>query len=128
MLKSDLTNEKNVVQLFTDHFNTKIEFHIDDDDIESSYYEVNQSFYIYPGEGTDVRKTIGGTITRKVIEWHVYGIVRIPATHWEPEDFDEEEISVENSLTNAIKKILLLELENKIDNTIIILEEGEFNV
>ena len=123
MLKRDLTDEKRVVQLFTDHFKAKIEFHNDDDNIESSYYEINQSFYIYPGVAKEVRRTIGGTITRKFIEWHVYGIVRIPATSWEPEDFDEKEISVENSLTNAIKKVLLLELENDIDNTLIILEE-----
>lgn len=124
MLKRDLTYEKRVVQLSTDHFKAKIEFHNDDDNIESSYYEINQSFYIYPGVAKEVRRTIGGTtITRKFIEWHVYGIVRIPATSWEPEDFDEKEISVENSLTNAIKKVLVLELENDIDNKIIILEE-----
>ena len=117
-MKRDLQFDDKVVDLFATEFGMRINPFDSIDEVIGDYYEVNNSYYIYPKKGINVRRSILGEIREEVIEYHLYGIVCTPATHFEPEEYDEELISVEKSLTDAFKKILLIEYEEKLDRQI----------
>lgn len=115
-MKRDLQFDDKVVDLFATEFGMRIiPFDSIDDEVIGDYYEVNDSYYIYSKKGVNVRRSIRGEIREEVIEYHLYGVTCTPATHFEPEEYDECYLSIEKSLTDAFKKILLIKYEEKLN-------------
>lgn len=99
--------------------NEKMKIVINDDEIQANGFIIRK-------ENVPVRKkSIVGYKSIIRLDYVVSYSERIPATHWEPEMYEEVEISRELTLGNALLKVLLLEKETDIRNALTALEEEE---
>jgi hypothetical protein len=85
-------------------------------------WEAN-GFYIYPEESVRERRSLGRTIRTPVKEWVVYVTVTTPATHFEPEESDEMELTRFDNFGSALARILTLSYEEKVQNSLNDIEE-----
>ena len=103
--------DETYIEHFKDKFNLRVKK-------VSGGYEVS-GYYITLEEGVRELLRIGRLKTNESYqEWVVYGVEMIPGTMFEPEDADEVELSREKTLGDALKKVLMFELSQKIDESL----------
>jgi hypothetical protein len=104
-----MISQEQYANWFREHADMKIIFHADDT------VEAN-SFFIRSEKVIEKRESISRTIEREVTEYVIYGEKITPATYWEPEDIDEEELARERNFGTALMRVLLIEKEHDISN------------
>jgi hypothetical protein len=114
-----MITEEQYAQWFRENENMVVDKYSSDE-----YWEAN-GFIIRPETVIDKRKSIGRVVETEVTEYVIYGIKVTPATFWEPEDADEEELARERNFGNALLRVLLIEKEDDISNGLASWEEYE---
>jgi hypothetical protein len=104
-----ISNEK-YVQFFRDQWKMDITPNGDG-------YNAN-GFDIQPEQDTETRQTIRGEISVNITVWVVEAPISIPASYWEPEEVDMEEMARERDLGTAFMRVLLIQHEDDIGNSL----------